>query len=725
MTQLVMNPGVVNGAGGYNIPYSVLMDGANHYLSRNPSVAAASRRKGFLSVWFRIASRIGDTDPHPYLYEGYYDSNNRTAVSISSDKLYFIHTTSGTAYGYYIDPLFRDPAKYYHVYIEWDTTQVGAGDRVKIWINGVQRSVTASGAGAIPQNSDLFLNHTVSQLIGRSGTSTSYHFSGNIAEVALGDNVTNGGPDGFGKFDNATSEWVPKNYAGSFGTNGSRLRFRDGTSTTTLGYDDSGNGNHWTLNNMATTDRLTDSPTNTYAIWNALHGSAAISEGGLLLVASIGSQLGRFATIPCLSKVHAEFVCGDASGGNNNWIGIVDAYDNTTFAYSSDGNYYNGSGWSAYGAAYNNSDRITVEFDPSSGTLEFFKGGASQGQKTVPSDRTYILFGMAYHTSGPAGWIANFGQKPFIDTPTAGFKGLSTKSMPSPPVRKASTMLASDFKPETDIEAALAAQRVSWSNYVDILKNCDASESWAWRFSHDAGNEYAISASTSTRQANRAMAGSQNWLGHSIRVGAAFGTAAGSVSHTSGAATIVSHNLGNSRCVIFLFGRAGNLAKVYHPDLTAGELLDLLTTAGDTADTTITAVGTNSFSIGSSAATGTYDYLVLTETSGCVWIGKWDANASADGPNPWMGVSPELFVCKAAANAVDWQLYSRQGVSGNVNDRVLFPNLADGRGAAGSGYNHDLLSGGVKVRLATLANASGARPVGMAIGNPTKYANAR
>ena len=54
-------------------------------------------------------------------------------------------------------------------------------------------------------------------------------------------------PTSFGETKNGV--WIPKDPSGlTYGTNGFRLTFSDATSTTTLGYDSSGNNNHWTLN---------------------------------------------------------------------------------------------------------------------------------------------------------------------------------------------------------------------------------------------------------------------------------------------------------------------------------------------------------------------------------------------------------------------------------------------------------------------------------------------
>jgi hypothetical protein len=78
-------------------------------------------------------------------------------------------------------------------------------------------------------------------------------------------------PTSFGEFNEDTGVWQPKEYTGSYGTNGFYLNFSDNASTTTLGDDLSGNGNDWTTNNFSVTagagnDSLVDTPTPTERI---------------------------------------------------------------------------------------------------------------------------------------------------------------------------------------------------------------------------------------------------------------------------------------------------------------------------------------------------------------------------------------------------------------------------------------------------------------------------
>ena len=60
-------------------------------------------------------------------------------------------------------------------------------------------------------------------------------------------------PSSFGGTDK-DGNWSPIAYTGSYGQNGWYLNFKDATSTTTIGYDYSGNGNNWTGNAFSFTN---------------------------------------------------------------------------------------------------------------------------------------------------------------------------------------------------------------------------------------------------------------------------------------------------------------------------------------------------------------------------------------------------------------------------------------------------------------------------------------
>ena len=160
---------------------------------------------------------------------------------------------------------FRDTSAWYHFFIVVDTTLSTAGDRRQLWVNGV-RETSFSTETYPTQNFSAATDQNNAKWRYGAYDSTYYKFSGYLAECYRLDGIAATYTD-FGEFD-TNGIWIPKEYTGSFGTNGHYLDFEDSSS---LGADDSGNSNNFTLNNIAAADQATDTPTNNFAVLNGLH----------------------------------------------------------------------------------------------------------------------------------------------------------------------------------------------------------------------------------------------------------------------------------------------------------------------------------------------------------------------------------------------------------------------------------------------------------------------
>ena len=226
---------------------------------------------------------------------------------------------------------------------------------------------------------------------------------------------------------------------------------------------------------------------------------------------------------------------------------------------------------------------------------------------------------------------------------------------------------------------------------------------WKWLFSPDSSNEYSVS-TTATRAAVSAPS-ANNWAGYSIKVDGTAGIKAGAQAHTNGAGdTTITHNSGvSARQLILLFPRAGGDVYAYHPDLTAGSLLKLNTTAAQAALTRIKTVTSNSFIIESAAPTDTYDYLVIPETSGFFALGYHTGNASADGPFGFENIRPQLQLAKNISTTGDWYAWDATRETYNPEAAELLLNTT---AAEGDTADLDFVSNGSKIR-ATPAGYNG------------------
>jgi len=269
---------------GYNIDNSLRFnDDDTAYLNRTRS--SQSNTTGTFSVW----TKMGNVNVDNVLFGGATDVNNRSYIYFSDlDGFVGIFSrTSGSAdIAYNSNAKFRDPSAWYHVVVAIDTTQGTAGNRFKMYINGTQ--YTDWGTATAPsQNASLpILNQSAQTVGGGFGASA----ISSMAEGYLADAYYIDGqqlaPTDFGEF-NDNGVWIPKNYTGSYGTNGFKLEFKQlGTAAdaTSIGADTSGNDNHFSQTNVTPAlDRTVDTPTNNFCTMNpiAADPDTTLADGNL------------------------------------------------------------------------------------------------------------------------------------------------------------------------------------------------------------------------------------------------------------------------------------------------------------------------------------------------------------------------------------------------------------------------------------------------------------
>jgi hypothetical protein len=154
---------------------------------------------------------------------------------------------------------FRDPSAWYHIVVAYDSPQATASNRLKIYVNGEQQTDFAS-AQYPAQGLGSRVGTTEVQDIGRNAYNQNVYSNFYITEV----NYISGSqlaPTSFGETKAGT--WIPKKYAGSYGSHDYYLPFNDAgflgkDASTVLGSELVTNGtfdtniNNWTAHNGAT-----------------------------------------------------------------------------------------------------------------------------------------------------------------------------------------------------------------------------------------------------------------------------------------------------------------------------------------------------------------------------------------------------------------------------------------------------------------------------------------
>ena len=318
--------------------------------------------------------------------------------------------------------VFRDTTNFFHLCCVADSDNSTQGDRIRMYINGVRETSFSSENYPTNTTTDGSLNSTYNHYIsGR--TNNSSFFDGYLAEVNFLDGVavtdTSGILNELVEIKNGVC--IPKEYSGSYGTTGFRFTFADSSS---LGDDTSGNANDFASSGLASTDVVTDTPTNNFATLNSIgnNNQATFSEGNLKISfpQDINAQprcQGTFAVSS--GKWYWEVNVISITTASTPMIGIKDltvsGHESQIFSgssvyayYGNSGNKYNSGNLGSYGATYTAGDIIGVALDLDAGTLTFYKNNSSQGTAFSSLSGEYTLhLGTGYYA-----WVGvvNFGQ---------------------------------------------------------------------------------------------------------------------------------------------------------------------------------------------------------------------------------------------------------------------------------------------------------------------------
>jgi hypothetical protein len=184
-----------------------------------------------------------------------FDSGNGTSfgdlIRFNGETLDLYFVTPDAVYASV--PVLRDPSAWYHIVIALGRP----GTLLKTWINGVESySTDATGI------TSRFGSANTHNIGCRGGSGTRSTFS----DIYLADiHFVNGqalDPSSFAETNATTGQWAPKEYTGTYGTNGYHLPFSDNSTNAALGTDTSGNGNTWTVNNITAVSPSLSSPSN-------------------------------------------------------------------------------------------------------------------------------------------------------------------------------------------------------------------------------------------------------------------------------------------------------------------------------------------------------------------------------------------------------------------------------------------------------------------------------
>ena len=397
-------------------------------------------------------------------------------LTSSNDGFFF--NSSQQAYFYFFgaealitNRTFEDTTKWYHFVLRVDSSLSTADDRVRLYVDGDQiTSFATRNNPSQDATTGYFLNSSNNIRIGRHGSSTLYEGDYYLAETILADGQSYG-PDTFGITDTSTGRWIPKDVSSgiTYGTHGFRMHYANSAGQT-IGDDLSGNGNDFTVTNIATTDITTDSPTQNFATGyhdQSDNGTITRSEGNLR--AAQGSSTSKMSTMRstltldpndpnlyyCEGKVITE------QGGNGVTFGISDVradgvrMNSSTLRFGVGTNYMfacdtyvvieqNGADAgtgndSTRNPEFTDGDYIGIAFQAGKVWIAKNNTWSNSGNPAngtgflvdLPKDTLYRFVSGQYGPSGGCISEFNFGQKSFNYTPPTGAKNLQQDNLPA------------------------------------------------------------------------------------------------------------------------------------------------------------------------------------------------------------------------------------------------------------------------------------------------------
>ena len=769
-----------NQGAAYNLERSLrFRSSASAFLNRTPSLS--NRKTWTYSFWAKLGNIAANKC---FMEAGVSGLDTYTLIWVESNGSFRITQDEGAGGTLLLasSALHRDPSAWYHFIVAVDTTQATDTNRVKMYVNGVQ--ITSFSTTTYPtQNRDTYINSIFQHRIGTRVRGTGMEYDGYMTEVNFidGQALT---PSDFGETDTITGVWKPKRYTGTYGTNGFYLKFNNLTSTSTLGNDFSGNSNTWTVNNVsltagATYDSMTDVPTLTsataanYAVLNPINVDPANPSGtitnGNLNVSNTTSQALSYATIGFTSsKYYYEYTVTTLPSTVTAFVGVgASPYGASTLrAYRYDtGEYFNGTAWAAYGATWTANDVIGIAIDMTGQTIEFFKNGTSQGQKTSIGLTGTTVFPLFYMNGNNAAANVNFGQRPFAYTPPSGFVALNTFNLPDSTIVAGNkvmdaTLFTSTGTTQTVTNAGGFKPDLIWTKVRGATFNhylVDTNRGLANNLNSDLTiAEVSYPQFVTTANSNGFTLGTSNYANGNSVVGwqwqAGQGTTssntAGSITSTVSANTsagfsvvtcttpasgtfTVGHGLGVAPSFVITKGRttAGYTWNVYHRSAGAGGLLVLNSSNAFSSNTGVwqNTNPTSTLFYGNSSNWGGSEPYVLycwAEVAGFSKFGSYTGNGSTDGVFVYTGFRPKWIMFKRTDSGAGWLMLDSARNTFNVMNNQLYANAAD---AESGGATADFLSNGIKIReTGGGTNASGGTYVYAAFAeNPFKNSLAR
>jgi len=356
-----------------------------------------------ISVWVkRNGTSIGDGAKDEIIAETYTNDSNYCFLRLDGNDNLQVYGTGITSVNLNTSGVLRDPNAWYHIVAALDSTESANADKVKLYINGIQQTLSGS---TFPSSAIGFNNSGSKFNIGKSDRYASHDFDGTMSHYHFIDGTAYPAST-FGSTDSVTGQWqINTSPSVTYGDQGFFI-LKDGNSVT----DQSGEGNNLTVS-AGTLTNTEDCPSNVFATLNPLYYAASqytLSQGNNSIVYATDSSRSAFGTIGMtdnLGKFYWEVkivsdsnnkgaygICDDLYPDLNATGAFIDYAGG--YGYFANGQSYNGGTGASFGNAITTGDIVGVALDMDNLKLYFSKNGTWQNSGDPTSGST--VTGAAY-----------------------------------------------------------------------------------------------------------------------------------------------------------------------------------------------------------------------------------------------------------------------------------------------------------------------------------------
>jgi hypothetical protein len=507
-----------------------------------------------------------------------------------------------------------------------------------------------------------------------------------------------------------------------------------------------------------------------------VNGALQITGGDRGGVNTFGMTSGKWFCEMDIVAIGSESSLG-VSKGNLTMVSYVGGNAESWGYYSTGTKYTNGASVGNYGTSFTTGDTIGCAFDADLGLLSFYKNGIPYGVAFSGLTSGPYFFASSGRSSTSANNVyLNFGQRPWVYGPPAGFKPVCVTSIPQPTIQKSSTAMdvvtytgtganqsvsGLDFSPDlvwvkgrsgaTDhalYDVIRGSQARLESNTTDAEVTADSGLTSFDSNGFTLGTLAQANTNAATYVGWAWDAGSSNssntsgTISSTVRTDPTKGFSIVSYTGNGTNNATVGHGLGVSPRFVIVKNRttASTDWPVYHVSLAANNIIFLHLTGASGALTSfnfggVSAVSSTTITLTNGSTDGrnvnksgdNHIAYCFSEVDGYSKFGTFTGNGAADGSFVWCGFLPKFIIAKRDAAAKPWFIYDSSRSTTNVNSAELRPNTNEAENGGSLPGQIDMLSNGFKIRSdsSKFIGESGTFLFAAFAESPFKYARAR